>query len=372
MKISQIDIYDYALPLTQTINVAGTWITQREGCIVALKDDLDNTGYGDISPLPGLDNVPLDVCKKELLQAKHQLEHQPLHYDHFNPTSRMLGMVHPDTPVNRHVLFGLESALMRLVLQHDPDMAATVYTGFNKGSTCVNINGLFVPDPSDSAVQSRLDHLQQAGFSTIKIKIGRLAIQDEIKQIQRLWNDFNHNVTLRLDANQALSFDTYEHYYNALQSIPVEYVEEPLKNSDFSAAAELPWPLAIDESIDFFLDNATLTLSSIPKGVTTLIVKPSSFSGLSSLLAFMQKPEHGAFNLVLSSAFNTGLTVSLLGCLASHPACTKTAHGLDTLKYLKQDVITDSPIIQNGCLNITENHCSGRVMLNRSCLRKVT
>lgn len=372
MKISRAGICHYSLPLTRRITVSGTPVTHREGYLLCLKDDTGNTGYGEISPLPGLDSQSLDSCMEELIQATRQLNQQPLQIENFSMTARLLGLTILKTPVNRHVMFGLESALLSLACQHDPEISVSVYKVAATGPSIIEVNGLYVPDLSKTVIQSQLDQLKTSGVSTIKIKIGRIAVQDEIDQIRTIQDFFNHDITLRLDANKALSLETYQRYYDALGDIPVEYVEEPLLDGDFTAAAKIPWPLALDESLNLFLDAITSEMTGVPEQTAALIVKPSSFSGLSGLYGFIQKAETLGLKVVLSSAFNTGLTVSLLGSLALvSSGSIRTAHGLDTLKYLKQDVITDPPVIRNGRLSITGKQRAGRVTLNTQCLRQV-
>jgi hypothetical protein len=68
--------------------------------------------------------------------------------------------------------------------------------------------------------------------------------------------------------------------------------------------------------------------------------------------------------IVLSSAWNTGITLTLLGLLAAiSPATAQTAHGLDTLGYFDADVVTESPAISGGRLRFPAWAESGTVRM---------
>jgi O-succinylbenzoate synthase len=76
--------------------------------------------------------------------------------------------------------------------------------------------------------------------------------------------------------------------------------------------------------------------------------------------------------VVLSSAWNTGITLTLLGVLAaSSPATARTAHGLDTLGYFDADVVTESPLVAGGRLHLPAWAESGRLGLNTDIVRRV-
>ena len=100
--------------------------------------------------------------------------------------------------------------------------------------------------------------LRDAGFMTLKVKIGRDVAQD-ISGIRAILADGPDDVTFRFDANQAYSLSDTRRVLDAFSSVhetarkQVELLEQPLAPDawdDFAAAAEdAPIPLMLDESI---------------------------------------------------------------------------------------------------------------------------
>lgn len=365
MRITRVGLFHYALPLKHALTVAGRPLTRREGVLILVEDEKGHSGVGEVAPLPGLDILSLEDCRAELPLLRNLPDQMKPVPDHFNETAPFLGLAAAPGRFNRHVMFGLESALLNLMIQRAPD----VFPHRPGDPGPIRVNGLYVPDASEKIRQSQLAQIRQSGFRTIKVKIGRIDILEEVRQIRALMEYPGQDVTLRLDANRSLTLETYGRYYEALKDLPIEYVEEPLAGGDFAAAAAIPWPLAMDESLDRFFDAGEPDPAGLPDTIAAVVLKPSACAGLSGLLRFLQKAAAAGLTVVLSSAFNTGPTILLLARLAAwHPGTARTAHGLDTLKYLAKDVILDSPVIRDGRLIMTDDQWKGRVALNTTCL----
>lgn len=75
-----------------------------------------------------------------------------------------------------------------------------------------------------------------AGFSTLKIKLGKDAIQSNIKKISMIRELTEGNAALRIDPNQAWTVpETLEFIEKLAQlEIPIEYIEQPIAAEDIS------------------------------------------------------------------------------------------------------------------------------------------
>ena len=56
MKITEVNLRSYELPLTAPISLAGKKFSVRQGIIVSLTDSDGTTAYGEAAPLPGFHN----------------------------------------------------------------------------------------------------------------------------------------------------------------------------------------------------------------------------------------------------------------------------------------------------------------------------
>ena len=54
MKLEDLKIFKFEIPLTRVLLLKNIELTKRSGLLIGLIDDQGNLGYGEISPLPGL------------------------------------------------------------------------------------------------------------------------------------------------------------------------------------------------------------------------------------------------------------------------------------------------------------------------------
>lgn len=351
LSISAIDVYHFSIPFIRTIKVGSVCLRKREGFLLSLTDNLGQTGFGEVAPLPGWDPFSLEDCRKDLSLVRKSLVHASYHPDSFHLTAPCLGMTALPVCFSPHTLFGMESALMSLYLQRrlkDASGPAAL-----PDPLTVKVNGLFIPAPSDMETDAQIQALKASGFKTIKVKIGRLPADEEIRQILRLADAMETDIILRLDGNKNMSADTCQHYVSALKPLNVEYAEEPLQDGEAPPPGNVLWPLALDESLPLYLHPERPTPECLPRGIQTVILKPGLLAGLSGMARFIADAQKRNMNIVLSSSFNTGVTLSVFGAFCRFAGLSpNSVHGLDTLRYLKSDVLMESPSIRRGALSI--------------------
>jgi L-alanine-DL-glutamate epimerase-like enolase superfamily enzyme len=108
-------------------------------------------------------------------------------------------------------------------------------------------------DPHDeAAMRAELDRLLDAGFRTIKVKVG-FAIDDDIALIRAVQNVVTSRALIRIDANQAYTAEEGVRFMRALDPADIELFEQPCAAGDWDAhlavARVAPVPMMLDESI---------------------------------------------------------------------------------------------------------------------------
>lgn len=371
MKIADFDIRSFRIPFRESVTVAGKRLQHREGFILSLTDEQHNRVFGEVAPLPGLDRFSLSQCRDTLVDIKLSLLGHTLQPQQFDLKKPLLGLVpipagsRLDT-LNACVRFGLESALLQLYLLHAPQRLPESGRYLQ-----IPVSGLFIPSHNSERLESQLDALRQSGFDTVKVKIGRIGLQQEVEQIIQLADTFDGAVSLRLDGNRCLNLADYRQYYHHLGSLPVEYVEEPLPSVNLMDALTVPWPIALDESLSDYLDDRAPDLERLPGKIRHIIVKPAAMQGIYGLFRLLATSADNGIQAVLSSAFNTGLGLLSLG-LVSHLSAKgfETAHGLDTLKYLSGDLLAEPLSIRKGKLRLPVSLFTGEIELNPGFIKE--
>ncbi|MFO8112839.1 MAG: o-succinylbenzoate synthase [Desulfosalsimonadaceae bacterium] len=335
MMIADICVYYFRLPFVRPMVVGKHILREREGFLLRLADGEGNTGYGEVAPLQGLDAVTLQDCRREL-----------------HAFSRVAKAgVFADLPFHPVVNFGIESALFSLAAGKSVGVEDCPEKRIE-----ADINGLFVPDMDPEAEREQAERLLQCGFSTIKVKIGRFSLAKEAVSIRRLFERGGENLLLRLDGNRSLSPAVYERYFQEMRDLPVEYVEEPLKNGDLEWAGGVGWPLAVDESLPLYWDKEKCRFHGLPEAVTRVVVKPSTPAGFREVMQYFSEEKSQRLLPVVSSAFNSVYGIcSLLLFLHQLPGADRTAHGLDTGSFLKSDLAENVFRVANGRLSARVN-----------------
>ncbi len=370
MRIADIEIYRFRLPFVVPIKVGRQVLHDREGFILALTDEEGRTGYGEIAPLPGLGHTTLELCRQELPALKGLFTNTALQCHQFDIMAPLLGLASLPFSCTTHTLFGLESAMLDLLLQQ-PQGPGQTPKPFLPDPLIVPISGLFIPGIREEAMAVQIQKLKAARMKTVKVKIGRLPAEEEIHQILCLALGIGADMILRLDGNRNLTPDAYLRYYTALNHLTVEYVEEPLDDGEPVPAGAAPWPVALDESLGRFLDPDEPRPSRLPQEVRTIILKPGLLMGLHAMARCIADADRVSMRTTLSSAFNTGITLAILSVFSRLAGLSPDiAHGFDTMRYLAADVLSEPLIIDEGALVIPGRLLTGGQLLNADVIQK--
>jgi len=372
MRIIGTEVYRFSLPFARPVTVGRNVLHDRDGLLIALRAGNNHCGYGEIAPLAGFDTVTLERCLQDIPSVGKTMKSLCVTCGPLLLTEPLLGMA--DAPVSswtEHTLFGVESALLGLYLQAGGGKSRNNLPPFADGTWRIPVNALFIPEPAEEGLERQIRDLKNSGATTIKIKIGRLPENGEIRQIRILAEEMGTGVSLRLDGNRNLTAAAYRRYFEALCDLPVEYVEEPLAEAELEKAGDLPWPLALDESLAGLLDPEEPRPSELDPAVRAVILKPGLLRGLHAMARAVEDAERSGIRTILSSAFNTGVTLAVLGVFSRLAGLRpETAHGLDTLRYLSADILLPSPEISRGKLEIPGRLLFGRASMNENCIRE--
>ena len=202
-------------------------------------------------------------------------------------------------------------------------------------------NGLLLGDREQ--VLANVETCVQSGCRAAKLKVGRQDLEVEIGRVKEVRKRLPAQVRLRLDANQAWSLDEAVMFFQATNGLDLEYVEEPLQ--DARLLEELFSQTGAKYALDETLLGAKLSDESCLDpwpNAAALICKPTILGGRKSVegLAGSGKP------IVFSSAFESGIGVVRIAQLAAEFS-PQLAAGLDTLDWLSEDLLLDSPQKQN-------------------------
>jgi O-succinylbenzoate synthase len=320
----------YRLPLTAPITLKGTEHEAREGVLVRLEDEEGRAGWGDVAPLPGFSPESLDEALADVRRATEVLAGRTPGPDWTDPDGDLHRAL--DTldlaPAAR---FGLDLAAFDLAAAATGRTLAQAM--HPDPEVTVPINALLVG--SGDEVLEDAERLVAAGYRTLKLKVGRAVLDDEIALVRALRERYP-DIALRLDANQAWTMDEAVRFAEGLGDVGLDYVEEPLRDP-----ADLPtlWfdtklPIALDESLE-----GTAPVGLQGKGwATAAVLKPTLIGGVARTLRFAAQARALGIRPVVSGMFESG--VAMRGHVALAAATGGAPAGLDPYNRLAADVLT--------------------------------
>jgi len=295
MRIRSLSLQTYEIPLTNGL--------MRSGILINIQDEEENTGWGEIAPLPGWSKETL----KDSLAQLHQKHHEIINIDW---TARTCLKEIEKLKLLPSVTFGLESALLSILAPLPEHHVLT--------------SALLMGSPQEILEQAKIRHAE--GYSSAKLKVSNLSFDEASSVIHQLKDKFR----LRIDVNRAWNTPDSLHFFAGFPLDTFDYVEEPFQNPH--DLARFLHPLAVDES---FPQELSLEQLALLPTLKALIYKPTLQGGMIGCLRLHEWATKRAVSLVLSSSFESDLGVARVASIA-HRLSLFAPVGIGTFHHLKE------------------------------------
>ncbi len=283
--------YRYKIPLTQAIQLGEQRIKHREGVLL----ETDN-GWAEASPLPHFSSESVDGVI-DALRHTHQV-----------PPSLQFALQCLNQPI---------------------------------AAQSLSVNALL--QGTSEQILSRCRKLATSKCSTVKLKVGRNAVQTETELVHRVRAELDADQTLRLDANRAWNWETANDFASRVKELSIEYIEEPLNDpsrlDEFTQRTQLPY--AIDETV-----CESLPLKQFERAAA-IVVKPT-LVGLGKRMDEVIATEKP---IIFSACYESGVGLARIVQLANQYNSMAPA-GLDTYSYLAEDVLINRLQIKDWRIHI--------------------
>lgn len=265
----------------------------RSSHLVCFKDSNHQEAWAEISPLPGRSKETIDEA---LLQLMNVLKGKKT--SHLYPS----------------VSFALATALKQFSFLPVP--------------LCALLSG------SKQEMMQQAPLVARKGFSSVKVKISQLSLEDAFAVLDSLRKTFS----LRVDANQRFSFQEAMYFFGQFPSLAFDFVEEP--TWEISRLTDFSHPFGLDETLeknpDFTFDNLA--------NCKAVVVKPM-IQGYFTTKKLMKCLKKKRMKLIFSSSYESGLGLMQIARLAAQAKLYPL--GLDTQSLFTEDILTPFPIFSS-------------------------
>lgn len=357
MLLTRFDLFAYCLPMTEALTLKGALLLEREGVLVRLTSLSGAVGWGEVSPLPGFSREGLAEARRQLLALRDSLQGWAITPDWVEPNGAFVRHVEA-LNLAPSVRFGLELAVWNLFAATQGRALSHLIAPQPRAT--VSLNGLLMGDAEE--MLDRAHRLREAGFRAVKLKVGRRAMGEEIDLVRALSRVLGPGVRLRLDANRAWRLDQAAAFVRGITGVAIEYVEEPLADPGLlpELVAHYETPVALDET----LVDVTVGELGRHRYARAVILKPTLLGGLVPTLRMADRARALGMTPVLSASFETGIGLQGLVALAAGLGPDDVPAGLDTYRWLADDVI-------DPCLDFNQGQLDVAAMLTaRRSIRK--
>jgi o-succinylbenzoate synthase len=307
VKIVEADWLPYRLPFKRPWQTANGLLSEREGALLRLKTDDGLIGWGDAAPLPafGISEAAARDFAEECAQLDLAAQRAGV-----NLASWLSGEPAPQSVTVNAILGSLFSL--------DQDALSRAIT---------------------------------AGFRILKLKVGIGPVADEICLLQSLSSLLPSGIQWRLDANAAWSASDAHAFIRSTRELPIEGLEEPLREPSNHGLRELqalaPYPLAIDESTHLLKQHFWHAPS-----VQRLIIKPARCGGLLASIELALRARAAGLEVIITSSLESACGLTACAHLAAAVAPCAT-HGLASANWFVRDT-GQAPLIANGQMIIPQ------------------
>lgn len=356
--ITRIALTPYRLPLRRPWRSARGEDGARDGWLVGCEDG-GLTGYGDCAPMPRAGTEDRATAWRWLLGWRVRALGQPL-----EAAVAALDALGERAPSARHAA---ECALADIAAQGMGLPLASWLSPELKmpDSLAVPVNAAL--GALGEVTPAHLSASAAEGCRVVKVKMGLGGLEAELNRLRSLAAHLPDGGRFRLDANGAWTRSQASRAVAVLNALPVEALEEPLKEPDLAGLGELQrqaeFPLALDESLSPWLHRLGLARPGLDRlgpgrlPVRRLVLKPAVLGGLRRTLTLARAAAAAGQEVVVTSLIESaaGLwpTLHLAAAIAS-----AVPQGLATSAWLVRD-LGEPPRVKAGCMAVPSTPGSG-------------
>jgi L-alanine-DL-glutamate epimerase-like enolase superfamily enzyme len=244
---------------------------------------------------------------------------------------------------------GYETALLSLKSSDPYSLFPSLFTDTKES---IPINGLVWMGTFDF-MKAQIDSLLEREFNCIKIKIGAIDFEEELRLLAQLRNRYDANtITIRVDANGAFKPQEALKKLDQLSKYQIHSIEQPIAVNQWELMSTLcqksSIPIALDEELIGVFDAETQSSMLSQIQPQYLIFKPSLLGGFSNTQSWIDLADTYSIKWWVTSALESNIG---LNAIAQWTYSKKVSlpQGLGTGSLFLNN-IDSSLVIKKGCL----------------------
>lgn len=302
---------------------------------------------GESAPLQGFGMETLAETETALQQMSEALMGQTI-----GNIDDVIALLSPfdKTPAAKH---GVELAILDLLAKSQGLPLANYLCKSAKSAVTVNaVIGSVAPA---IAVEQAKLYLCQ-GYKCIKVKVGVNHIEDDFQVLAAVRTAVGDRMQIRIDANQSWSVAQAIANLNRLESLDIEYAEQPLAALDLGGMAKVRAAVSIKVAADESVTNLKQLQQVInQQSADLIIIKPMAMGGILAARHAAEIAQKAGLDVVVTTTIDGAIArLGALHLAASLPQIER-ACGLATGNLLAEDLAYTTPQPEQGAIAVPLN-----------------
>ncbi|NQV31928.1 MAG: dipeptide epimerase [Phycisphaeraceae bacterium] len=311
LKITEIKIFKFDIPLKDVFQIATMSLTSANNVLIKIETNEGISGWGEAAPFHALvgetQGIDLAVAKelKGFLIGKNPLE-----------LTHLIHSMDLFLPHNTTIKSAFDMALHDIAAKV-ADLPLYAFLGGKKRPIETDMT-IGICDPNEAGDKALT--LKQMGFKIIKVKLG-LDFRSDYKRLQHIRQSVGQETILRIDANQGWDRMTAVHHLKAFETFDIEFCEQPCRAHDWAGmkyvSQQTRIPIMADESLFSVHDALTLISQDIAPYFN---IKLSKSGGIQNAIKMSHIAEAGEIPCMLGCMSETklGITAAAHVAMSSH------------------------------------------------------
>ena len=348
MKIKDIQVKKLTIPLKKPFKTALRTCTVAEEVVVMITTDTGHIGYGEAPPtavITGDINQSVvgiieDIIKKAIVGF--EISNIEGIMEKINSTSVGNGSAKAAVDMAVYDLYGqlYNAPLYKLLGGYRNKVASDITISINE-----------IEEMQRDALKAVSD-----GFNTLKVKVGKDAIEKDIKRIKGIREVIGKDIAIRLDANQGWSPKDAVRSIKKLEdlNLDIELIEQPVKAWDIEGLKfvtdNVVTNILADETVFTHVD-AFKVLSM--RAADLVNIKLMKCGGIHNALKINAIAESCGVECMIGCMIESKISISA----AVHLACglkNITRYDLDAPFLLSDDPIIGGVNLEKAILSVTD------------------
>ena len=211
------------------------------------------------------------------------------------------------------IQFGLEQAFLSVKSENPFELFPSKFT---ESEDAIKINGLIWMG-TEAFMRQQIREKLDAGFSTLKLKIGAIDFKSEISLLKSIRKEFSsEEIEIRVDANGGFLPSEALEKLKRLSDFELHSIEQPIKQGQIAEMAALcattPLPIALDEDLIgvFDVTKKQEILQTIKPQY--IILKPSLVGGFKGSAEWIQLADAQHIGWWITSALESNIGLNAI------------------------------------------------------------